>query len=111
MERQFETKTVLILYILAVWRLSSLLVREEGPGDIFGKLRSKAGVKYDAHSRPYGENFLAKLLSCVLCVSLWISIIFVICDKLTRRVVVYLSLPLALSAGAIYWDSQVRRGT
>lgn len=111
MERKLETKTVLIIYILAIWRLSSLLVREEGPGDIFGKLRNKAGVKYDTLSRPYGENFLAKLLACVYCVSLWISIIFVICDKLFRGLTVLLILPLALSAGAIYWDSQVRRGT
>lgn len=100
-----------IVYALAIWRLSNMLVDESGPFDLFGKLRSKLGVKYDRHSKPYGETFLAQLLSCIYCVSVWISAIFVICDKLSRGLAINFSIPLALSAGAILVGSQIKRGT
>lgn len=111
MGSKLNTKTKLVIYTLAIWRLSNMLVDESGPFDMFGKLRHKAGVKYNTHSKPYGETFLAQLLSCIYCVSVWISAIFVICDKLSRGLAINFAIPLALSAGAILVGSQIKRGT
>ena len=100
-----------ILYALAIWRLSNLLVDEEGPFHVFAKLRHKVGVKHDAHNKRYGETFLSEILTCVYCVSVWISIIFVICDKIHKGSLISFSIPMALSAGAILVNSQIKRGT
>lgn len=95
-------KPDLIMYALAVWRLSYMLVWEEGPGNVFGRLRNYVGVKYNAHNYPYGESFLAKLFSCLLCMSVWISLLITLGDKmLGRGRTTSATMPLALSAGAI----------
>lgn len=47
---------------LAVWRLSNMLVNEDGPGDVFDGLRRIAN-----------RGPLAGLFSCVYCMSVWIS--------------------------------------
>lgn len=96
------TPTTIVLYTLAVWRLSYMLVWEEGPGHVFGKLRNKVGVKHTADHRPYGESFLGELFSCLLCMSVWISLFITVGDKmLGRGRTRSLTTPLALSAGAI----------
>lgn len=45
---------------LAVWRLTHLLHAEDGPFDVFVRLR-----------RGVGEGFFGKLLGCFYCLSLW----------------------------------------
>jgi hypothetical protein len=54
--------TVLVVAVLAVWRLTHLLVEEAGPGDVFVRLRRWA------EGRPLGGA-----LHCFYCLSLWIS--------------------------------------
>ncbi len=55
---------------MAVWRISSLLVHEDGPWDVFVRLRKLAGVS--SGPDPV-EGFLTNLLSCVWCTSLWVA--------------------------------------
>jgi hypothetical protein len=45
---------------LAVWRMTHLLVEEDGPGDVVVFLRRSAG-----------EGFWGRLLDCFYCLSLW----------------------------------------
>ena len=52
----------LALGILAVWRITHLLNAEDGPWDVFVQLRRLAG-----------KGFLARLLDCFYCLSLWIA--------------------------------------
>lgn len=82
--------------ILATWRVSRLLVREDGPGEYIAKLRDRVGVKYDAHGDPYADegNFWGGLLSCVFCTSVWVAPLAI----LFRR---SLTVILAVSGGAI----------
>lgn len=47
---------------LAVWRLTHLLQAEDGPFDLFFRLRSNLG-----------SGFFGKLLNCFYCLSLWIA--------------------------------------
>lgn len=52
----------LMLGILAVWRVTHLLHAENGPWDVFVRLR-----------RLLGQGFWGKLSDCFYCLSLWIS--------------------------------------
>ncbi|RYY69271.1 MAG: DUF1360 domain-containing protein [Chitinophagaceae bacterium] len=54
-----------ILSILAAWRLTHLLSKEDGPFDIIYILREKAGA-----------GFFGRLLDCFYCLSIWISLPF-----------------------------------
>src|ERR1035438_7929939 len=55
----------LVLGILAVWRVTHLLNGEDGPWEIFVRLRKLAGA-----------GFWGELLDCFYCLSLWISLPF-----------------------------------
>lgn len=54
-----------IIVTLGVYRLSHIIVREDGPFDIFVHLRSWIG-------RP-DRNWIAKGFNCILCVSFWLA--------------------------------------
>ena len=53
----------LILSILAVYRLSYLIAKEDGPFDLFYAMREKIGQ----------GSWFGRGLHCVLCVSFWLS--------------------------------------
>ena len=50
---------------LAVWRVTSLLVSEEGPWNIFYKIR-----------RALNMNYNIQVLECFLCTSVWVALPF-----------------------------------
>jgi hypothetical protein len=52
-----------MLAALSVWRVTHLLHGEDGPFDVFVRLR-----------RALGENPMGKLMDCFYCVSMWIAI-------------------------------------
>jgi hypothetical protein len=54
-----------IISALAVWRLTHLLGKEDGPFDLIYLMRQKAGT-----------GFFAKLLDCFYCLSIWIALPF-----------------------------------
>lgn len=54
-----------ILSALAVWRLTHLLGKEDGPLDIIFLMRKKAGA-----------GFFGSLLDCFYCLSIWIAFPF-----------------------------------
>jgi hypothetical protein len=97
--------TFLIL-IGATFRLSSLLIAdnnesEHGPYEILDRFRHWAGVRFDAHSRPYGTNEFAEMLCCIYCTSFWIGLVVGISYLIMPVYTTYFCLPLALSSGAI----------
>ena len=53
---------LLTLAVLATWRLSHLVAREDGPFDIVLRLRARAG-----------DGMLGRLMDCPYCLSLWIA--------------------------------------
>ncbi len=55
----------LALGILAVWRLTHLLYGEDGPWDVFVRLRRVAG-----------QGFWGELLDCFYCLSVWTAVPF-----------------------------------
>jgi hypothetical protein len=78
----------LILGVLSVWRVTNLLVAEDGPWNMFARLR-----------RRVGQGFFATLIDCFYCLSLWVSapLAWVIGSGKKERVLLW----LALSGGAI----------
>ena len=91
----------LVILMLATWRMTSLVVKEDGPWNLLARLRHLIGVRFDEQSAPYGLNVLAEGLTCVWCTSVWVgvalSLAFLTFPALTRLV----GLPLALSAAAL----------
>lgn len=81
----------LLILILATWRLSSLLVNEEGPFGMFLKLRLLIAPVTD-------------LLTCIWCFSIWLGLTFTLLYWYSPAVTFWIALPFALSAGAIAWD-------
>lgn len=89
----------ILVLVFATWRVSSLLVNEDGPGNVFDKLRYWTGVRDNEYSQPEGTNVLSHALTCVWCVSIWIGLFWTVLYSLTG--IMWPALPFALSAGAI----------
>lgn len=51
-----------VVAVLATWRVTHLIVYEDGPWDVIAKLRKMAGA-----------GFWGKLMDCFYCSSLWVS--------------------------------------
>jgi hypothetical protein len=90
----------LLIASLAVWRISSLLAREDGPWDIFVRFRLMIGFKYNKSSELEATNGFAKGLECVWCSSLWFAAIAALIMVHTSFYG-WLLYMLAISAGAI----------
>jgi hypothetical protein len=97
---------------MASWRLSYLLVVEEGPFSIFAKLRYlvglhpfvyKTGDSEQLHKGTAVKNGFSMLFTCVWCMSIWTSL-FIVGVQLvapSSLLVRGLVLVLAVSAGQI----------
>lgn len=102
-----ETFFYLLILSLAVWRLTSLLVREDGPWNVLARFRTAIGVHYDEYSKPYGTNMLASALTCTWCASVWISAFAALFCETSQTFVGYVLTALALSALSILIDEAV----
>lgn len=86
---------------LAAWRLTSLLVNEDGPWNIFARFRHWVGVRFNEKSEPYGTNFLADGLTCVWCTSVWVGVCLTVWWAANEWLTPLLCLPFALSTLSI----------
>src|SRR5688572_3138767 len=63
-----------IIAALAVYRLASMIAYEDGPADVFARLRGRvAAVAWDGKPETWGQHWAARGLSCPLCVSFWLA--------------------------------------
>jgi hypothetical protein len=78
----------LVIGVLVVWRITYLFYGEDGPWDVFIRLR-----------RAVGEGFLGRLMDCFYCLSLWVALplAYWIGESWKERLMLW----PALSAGAI----------
>jgi hypothetical protein len=88
----------LILGILAAWRITHLLNAEDGPWDLFAKLRRLAG-----------SGFFGGLLDCFYCLSLWVAapLAWFLAGGWEQRLLLW----PAISAGAILLEKATARET
>ena len=82
-----------MVYFLAVWRVSRMLydLSEDGPFDILRRIREIAGV-YDAH-----PNQVAQAITCPYCISVWVGFLFSVIS-LDKKLFRLLAWPFAASA-------------
>ena len=86
-----------IILGLSTWRISSMFINEDGPFDIFFRIREWIG----------DEGFFAGLFSCVWCLSVWVAIFLTLSAIMNKTVTLYLMLPFALSAIAVILEEKI----
>lgn len=89
---------------LAVWRISHMVMGEDGPWDIVAKFRHFLGVRYDENSEPYGTTMASKMALCVWCNSVWVGIGYGTLYMFLPIWAVGLAMPFALSTCAIFLE-------
>ena len=91
----------IVLIILATWRVASMLTQEDGPFKMFQRIRRLFGIKHDdGRIFQIPDRNMAKLFTCLWCMSLWVGgIMYGI--WLVAPIVVWI---LAISTGAIIVD-------
>lgn len=98
---------------LVCWRITSLLVNEDGPLDIFARFRRRIGVYYDEYSNVHGKNVIARALTCVWCTSVWVAVPLAIFASYSANNRTWIALAqflfyaLSISAMAIVVDNLV----
>lgn len=80
-----------MIMALGVWRITNLLMYEEGPYTLFGKLRTRIGKKSE----------LAKIFSCFWCLSIWVGVLVTVGICFRPDWTFTICLPFGLSAIAI----------
>lgn len=91
---------------LAVWRISNILIFENGPWYIFREIRSEIGIKHDEDDFPYEipNTSWGELFSCIVCISVWVAGGFSFLFLLSPGVALIFSLPFSISAVALLID-------
>lgn len=77
----------LVIAILATWRVTHLIVAEDGPWDIIVRLRLRAG-----------DTMLGRMMDCFYCASVWVAAPIAL--AVSREPVPWLLSWLAISGGA-----------
>jgi hypothetical protein len=86
-----------LLSVLAVWRVTHLLVAEDGPWNVFARLRHASATLR-----------LGRLTDCFYCASVWIAIPFALLISRDWRMAA-VCIP-ALSGGAIVLERLTAHG-
>ena len=73
--------------ILATWRVSHLVAREDGPFDVIVRLRARAG-----------NGVIGRLMDCPYCLSLWVAAPCAL--MVSTTVAAWVAAVLAISGGA-----------
>lgn len=90
-----------------------MLTNEPGPFDIILHIRRKAGIAHNEDKIPeiFPPKFLPELFSCVYCMSIWVGLFYSLAWIFLPDLPKYLlTLPFALSGGAVLIDSLIERG-
>ena len=107
-----------IVLILAAWRIAHLLVAEQGPWNVFGRMRRRAGIEQVIVQTPQGADIaysartqLAEGLLCVWCVSVWTAALWMGLWSIPalQTGVLLVARIFAISAGAIIVQESLER--
>ena len=63
---------------LAVWRVAHMLAREDGPFDVFCRLRLAMGAVKSINGFWTADAPWGKLWICPLCLSVWLAALFLL---------------------------------
>lgn len=95
-----------VILCLATWRVSVLFSKEEGPFDVFKRLREKTGIQHDDNGEVLmiPHKFFAELLSCVWCTSIWVGAFWGLFWLALPNVCIAFAILFAFSSAAILID-------
>jgi len=101
--------TYFLLMGLASWRICSLFMKEQGPFDMFVKIRELFGIQHydDGTVLSYKSNFFCDLFACCWCFSVWVGIFFAVLYVFLPYVAIFIALPFALSTIAIIIEERM----
>lgn len=104
---------ILVVGGLATWRITSLLLYENGPFELLRRARKKLGVVYYDDSSEVA-SFKYEITVCPWCVSLWIGSAVALWlrfmgDVGLGEVGLWLLLPLAFSAASMLMHQVARK--
>ena len=85
---------------LAAWRLASLIANEDGPWQMFRRLRERAEQWCNKY-RFCREFGIYELVTCEWCSSVWIGAGLTVLYLWLGETILYLALPFALSTVVI----------
>ena len=92
--------TIFIYLSLAAWRLASLIANEDGPWQMFKRLRQRAEQLCKQY-KFCSDLGLYNLFACEWCNSIWIGVGLTLLYLWIGDAILYIALPLALSTVAI----------
>lgn len=100
----------LLVYGMALWRFSHMVVQERGFLDIFLRFRRAVGIVHDDNGIPTMtlDSNLARLFNCVWCTSMFFAIPYGLGIYLFADAAWWLSLPFALSGLAIFINKRIQ---
>jgi len=93
---EFSIEMRFVLCCFATWRLTHIIVAEDGPWDIIVRVRAKLG-----------DSMAGRMMDCFYCTSVWIAIPFVF--VITRDVLAWLVCWLAISGAASLLEQATNR--
>lgn len=94
----------LVVLVLATYRVTLLVTRDDGPGCVLVRLRHLVGVRWDERGQPQArDGSVAKLMVCFGCASIYAALLVTLMHLLVPWGWVP-TLLLAVSGGAILCD-------
>ena len=91
-----------VLMTFATYRVTQLLVYDDGPFDLIFKARAKMGV-YDLAENGEPKTSLAKLLACPYCAGFWVAIPAAM--TISSNVSSFIILWLAIAGGQTFLEA------
>lgn len=91
-----------LLLIFATYRVTQLLVYDDGPFDLIFKLRTKIGV-YNLDQNGESKSNLGKLFACPYCLGFWLAILAALAAS--RSIDSFIILWLAIAGGQAFLES------
>jgi hypothetical protein len=102
-------KTVdLTVAAVATWRITHLLLYENGPFRAFRKLRERFGVVYADADSSEVVSFQYEITTCAWCLSVWVATVVTLLQLLSSKAR-WLWLPFTYSAAAVIINRLMER--
>ncbi len=93
-----------MLGAIATWRISHMLLNENGPFSVFRYARGLLGVTYDLEEEDRILSAKYEITICIWCLSMWIGALITLGLFLFPGVFVWFLLPYVFSAFAASWN-------
>lgn len=98
----------LLLASVATWRLSHMLLKENGPFNIFRRARQELGITYYPESNEIAE-YKYEITVCIWCLSMWVGGFITLSYRLFGSATSWAIIPYVLSAFSASWDRLLHR--